>query len=488
MTSDLGVVLASNRGPVSFVETDEGFKIIRGAGGLAGALDPVARRLGEDAMWIAAATSDADRAALHAGAADGLAQQLGYPVYLLDIDEDTYARYYDEVSNRMLWFANHCLWDELDIPPFGKTELAAWHEAYLPVNEQFAAAILETADPTSVVLVQDYHLSVVPGLLRLARPAQQIFHFTHSSFCAAGLERLPEPMATGVVEGMLGADLVGFHTQAWAAEFLTACESCGHRVSRKEGRVEREGRTTWVRSYPISIDATELRERAGGDAAQRWIDRFSTSAETLIVRADRTEPSKNILRGFQAFGALLDRREDLRGKLRFIACLYPSRQSMAEYRSYAELIDRAVAEINSRHPESIDLYMKDDYDRTLAALRLYDVLLVNSIMDGMNLVSKEGSVINRRAGVIVLSTRAGSYEELGDQVIEIADPLNVGETAAAIERALALSISERTNRAEELRARVEARRPEDWIEAQLDDLVALREKGEPLSPPPRTNA
>jgi trehalose 6-phosphate synthase len=331
-------------------------------------------------------------------------------------------------------------------------------------------------------LLQDYHLSVAPGLLRQARPKQQILHFTHSSFCAAGLERLPESMATGVVEGMLGADLVGFHTSAWAAEFLTACEMGGYRVNREEGRVDRDGHVTWVRSYPISIDASELRERARAIAAQSWADQFSASAENLIVRADRTEPSKNVLRGFEAFGALLDRREDLRGKTRFVACLYPSRQSMSEYRSYAELIQRAAAEINSRHPASIDLYMRDDFDRTLGALRVYDVLLVNSIMDGMNLVSKEGSVINERSGVLVLSTRAGSYEELGDQVIEIIDPLDVEETVAAMERALALSTSERARRAEELRARVEARRPEDWIETQLDDLVALREKGEPVTP------
>lgn len=484
MAEDLSVVLASNRGPVSFVRTSEGFEIARGAGGLSGALDPIARQLGADAVWIAAATSETDRAALRAGAADGLANQLGYPVYLLDIDDDTYARYYDQVSNRMLWFANHCLWDELDFPPFGERDIAAWREAYVPVNERFAAAILETADPGSAVLIQDYHLSVVPDLLRAARPEQQILHFTHSSFCAAGLERLPEPMATELVEGMLGADLVGFHTGAWAEEFLTACEMGGHRVNREEGRVDRGKRTTWVRSYPISVDARELKERAAGVAAQRWVDRFSKSAENLIVRADRTEPSKNILRGFEAFGALLDRREDLQGKTRFIACLYPSRQSMSEYRSYADLIERAVAEINSRHPDSIDLYMKDDFDRTLGALRIYDVLFVNSIMDGMNLVSKEGSVINERAGVIVLSTRAGSFEELGDQVIAIADPLDVEATVGALESALALSGSERTNRAEELRARVEGRRPEDWIETQLDDLVALRHKGEPVTPPP----
>ena len=329
MRDDTTIVLVSNRGPVSFVETPDGFDTKRGAGGLAGALDPVARRLGDRAVWVAATTSDADRKAVEAGAADGLAEQLGYPVYLLDIDPETYARYYDVVSNRMLWFANHCLWDELNVKTFGAEELAAWEDAYQPVNKRFAAAVAEVAGRSGLVLFQDYHLSTAPAELRRMRPDQTIFHFTHSSFCGPedGLERVPRPIPQSVIEGLMGADLVGFHVAEWVQNFLDCCERIGADVDRSSGLVRHEGIDTWVREYPIPIDPGDLRERAGGQAVTAWAERFrSGSTGPLVVRADRAEPSKNIVRGFEAFGVLLDRRPDLAGT-RFVACLYPSRQS-----------------------------------------------------------------------------------------------------------------------------------------------------------------
>src|ERR687891_238005 len=148
------IVLVSNRGPVSFRATEEGFETKRGAGGLAGALDPVARRLGDNAIWIAAANSEDDRKALAGGAVQAVREELGYPIRLLDIDPDTYDRYYNTVSNRMLWFANHCLWDELDIKRFGDDELDAWEEAYEPVNHLFAENVVEVAGDQSLILCQ----------------------------------------------------------------------------------------------------------------------------------------------------------------------------------------------------------------------------------------------------------------------------------------------------------------------------------------------
>lgn len=485
MEEGLDVVLVSNRGPVSFASSNGGYDIKRGAGGLAGALDPIARRLGDAAIWIAAATSATDREALHAGAADGLRDELGYPVYLLDIAPETYREYYDVVSNRMLWFANHCLWDELGIAGFGEDEIAAFNNGYTQVNRSFADAVLETAAKDSLVLLQDYHLTLAPGFLRAARPDQVIFHFTHSSFCAAGLERLPDELVRRVVTGMLGADLIGFHTAAWTNEFLTACEWVGAGVDRSEGVVEHGGRRAWVRPYPIPIDVSDLRTRADGDAARSWAERFEQEDVRLIVRADRTEPSKNIVRGFEALGRMLDRRDDLRGTVRFIANLYPSRQTMPEYVRYCEELSATADAINARHPGSIDLYLKDDYDRTVGALCVYDVLLVNSIMDGMNLVSKEGPAVNRRAGALVLSKGSGSFEELGDLAVSIDDATDVEATTAALEYALELALEEREQRAAGLRARVEDKEPEDWIEAQLEDLVAIRDGGEPLTPPPK---
>jgi trehalose 6-phosphate synthase len=482
---DLRVVLVSNRGPVSFVETDDGFDVARGAGGLSGALDPVARNLGDRAVWIAAATSDTDRKALASGAADGLESTLGYPLYLLDFDADSYSRYYDVVSNRMLWFAVHCLWDELNIKDFGAEELSAWSGAYEPVNARFSQAVLEVVEEDSLVLFQDYHLSMAPGQLRRARPSQTIFHFTHSAFCGPeGLERLPAPIPQQVIEGMLGADLLGFHVAPWVEGFLACCERIGATVERSQGLVQHDGRRTWVREYPIPIDAGDLCRVAGGKEARDWAQRFEGETEgPLVVRADRTEPSKNIVRGFEAFGLLLDRREDLRGQARFVACVYPSRQSMSEYRRYSGAIRESVQAVNARYPDSIELFMEDDYNRTVGALLKYDVLLVNPIMDGMNLVSKEGPTVNENDGVLVLSSRAGSYEELGDVAVDIGDALDVEATSKALEQAVDLPPEERARRANELRRRVRERTPSDWIEAQLQDLVEVQNGREPTTPP-----
>ncbi len=485
MDESLRVVLVSNRGPVSFTEIHGSFQTQRGAGGLAGALDWAARELGDRAQWIAAATSDDDREAHKQGATEDLPEELGYRVHLLDIDPDLYEQYYDWVSNRMLWFANHCLWNELDIDDFGARELDAWKDAYEPVNQTFAAAAAELAEEGALVLFQDYHLATAPGHLRRASPDQVILHFTHSSFCGPnGLGRLPKPIPKHVIEGMLGADLIGFHVAPWVEGFMECCELIGLTVDRAAGAVRHEGRCTWVRAYPIPIDADDLRERASGEDAKAWAKRFIEETDgPLVVRADRIEPSKNIVRGFEAFGQLLDRREDLSGHARFVACLYPSRQTLEEYKQYAKRVSDVVAEVNGRHPGAIDLFMENDFDRTMGALEVYDVLLVNSIMDGMNLVSKEGAAVNDNSGVLVLSKGAGSFTELGEDSVEIADPLSVSETASAIESAIDMPPQERSRRAAGLRKRTESTLPQDWIGAQLDDLAAIKAGKEPLTPP-----
>ncbi|CAN5669837.1 trehalose-6-phosphate synthase [soil metagenome] len=483
---DIEAVLVSNRGPVSFeARSDGSFGTERGAGGLAGALDPVARELGDAATWIAAATSEDDRKAIVAGVLDDMPEKLGYELRLLDIDDRTYTRYYNDVANRMLWFAMHCLFEELDVHEFGRQELAAWDEAYEPVNQRFAEAAAEAAGPEAFVLIQDYHLTTAPQRLRAARPEQTILHFTHSSFCGPqGLDMLPGPIPKTIVQGMLGADLVGFHVSPWARAFLDACERIGANVDRDKGLVEHDGRRSWVRAYPIPVHPDELQERARGDSARAWADRFLEGINgPLVVRADRSEPSKNIVRGFEAFGLLLDRRRDLRDA-RFVACLYPSRQEVPEYRRYMQQIHESVMQVNHRHPGSISLIMENDYDRTLGALLVYDVLLVNSIMDGMNLVSKEGAIVNERDGALVLSRLAGSFDELGDHSIELDDPLSVEQTSNALQAAIDMPQAERSQNAEALKRAVRASRPEGWIEAQLEDLAEIKAGQEPKSAAP----
>ena len=491
MSPSVGIAFASNRGPVSFVERDGRFETKRGAGGLAGALDPVARGRGDDAVWIAAATSDADRRAIEQGHTAGLREELGYRVALLDIEPSQYSGYYDTISNRLLWFANHCLWDELAAGP-DIDALSAWESAYVPVNQRFAEAIAKNTSADSLVLFQDYHLSLAPAMLREIDPGRPTLHFTHSSFCGygSGIGRLPTHMARAVVEGMLGADLVGLHEPRWARNFLDCCEALGFEVDDTQGLVLHPGSPTWVRCYPIPIDAADIKERAAGDDTQTWAARQLewAAGRKVIVRSDRIEPSKNIVRGFEAFGRLLDEEPSLRDQVCFIACLYPSRQSLPEYRRYAQKVEEVVADVERRHPGSVALFTEDNFDRSLGALLIYDCLLVNSIMDGMNLVSKEGPAINTRAGVLVLSRGAGSFPELRDGSVVIEDPLDIEETASKLREALRLPEEERTVRAALLKEAAWARKPDDWLEPQLSDLESIRETGAPetsLQQPPQ---
>ena len=479
---DYKIALVSNRGPVSFEKEDEGFELKGPAGGVAPSLHRVAQRLHDRAVWFAAAISADDREAVAAGEMKRVQDELGYRVDLLDIDEETYRRYYDVVSNRMLWFANHCLWDELDIKTFGEDEIAAWHEAYEPVNLRFAEEVARLGDPSWLVLFHDYHFSLAPKLLRELSPDQTIFHFTHSSFCGpAGLDRLPEPLPRKVIEGMLGADLVGFHVNDWMQGFYASCREFGVDVDEGQGLVTYQGRRSWVREYPIPVDAADLRRRAEEPKVQGWRERFLAERNgPIVVRADRIEPSKNIVRGFEAFARVLDRREDLRDS-RFIACLYASRQSMPEYQRYADEVGAAARRVNERYPGTIAFYDEDDFDRTLGAYKVYDVLIVNSIMDGMNLVAKEGAALNETEGALVLSRSAGAFEELGDHAITIHDPLSVDETADALERALDLPRDVRAERSRGLRAQVDSRTPEHWVQEQLDDMIAIRRGGPPIT-------
>ena len=476
------VVLASNRGPVSWVETNGGFETKPGAGGLAGALDSVAKRLGDHAMWIATAGDEDDRKALAAGEVEKVNRELGYSLHLIDIDPTTYDRYYNVVSNRMLWFANHCLWDELGIDSFGEEEIAAWSEAYEAVNERFARAVAKLAPPDALVLFQDYHLVTAPGHLRALGDQYTMGHFTHTSFCGpAGLDRLPRPIPRSIIDGMLCADLIGFHVAPWVEGFYDCCRAIGADVDAARGIVTRGGRRTWVRAYPIPVDVKNLRAQAQGPESRRWATEFDDYGGSTIVRADRAEPSKNIIRGFEAFRRVLERRRP--EPLRFVACLYPSRESMPEYQDQHDEIDKIVADINNDFPDAIELFMEDDYDRTLGALKVYDALLVNSIMDGMNLVAKEGPAVNERSGVLILSRTTGAFFEIGNNAVEINDPLDIDETADAIERALDMDMTERESRASGLRASIEATQPEDWIDAQLNDLQLISDGEEPETPP-----
>jgi trehalose 6-phosphate synthase len=475
------VLVASNRGPVRFLEEDGELVAKRGAGGLVSALAPAVQETG--GLWVAAAMGEEDRRKAEEspdGRLDFVLDDAKYRLRLLSFDPDTYERAYNEISNRLLWFLHHYLWDLPRSPALGEATGIAW-EAYREYNGVFASALAEEVGSTPAdVLVQDYHLMLVPGELRRRAPEARVAYFHHIPFAGPDyLRLLPRELRDELLEGLLGADLVGFQTGRWAENFLASCRLLEDaEVPLRRPWVKWRGRKVRVGVYPISIDARALREAAAGPDVRRKRRALEAwrGERHLLLRVDRAELSKNVLRGFQAFGEFLRTYPGWRRRVVFLALLQPSRRSIPEYRAYTEECLAAAERINAEYREPgwtpIEVRVNDDFDEALAAYGLYHVLMVNSLMDGMNLVAKEGPVVNRRGGAVILSRNAGAFGELGQHCLAI-DPVDVGATAEAIRKGLEMPEAERVARARALRRAAAAITPAAWAGRQLRDLERI---------------
>jgi trehalose 6-phosphate synthase len=479
--SSTDVVLASDRGPVTFVRRAGRLVPQPRPGSVVGVLQSAARAVGGRVAWVSTTTSALDEEAWQGGSYERLGGATASRLEPVFVEPATYRRYYDEAGVRMLWFAHHDLWDELPAKVgFDPTAFSA----YESVNQTVARRIARLCRPGSLVVVHDYQLATVASTLRRLAPGAAVAHFLHTPFAPpAALRRLPGWVAGRVLEGMLSADLLGFQRPAWAEDFMSCCRLLGAEPDVAHGLVRHGNRVTWVRCYPTPVDPAEVLEHAYSAGALRWARRLAASGTRTVVRIDRLDPAKNALRGFQAFGLLLERRPELRGRVRFLAFLVPSRQGVAEYRDYAERTFREVGRINARFPGAVRLYEGDDRERALGALRAYDVLLVNAVRDGMNLVAQEGPLVNQVNGSVVLSARTGAADLLGEGALSLHDPTDTAATAEALERALALPATARRERAGSLRAVITSRHPADWLASQLKDLRAIHDGGEPPSGP-----
>jgi len=450
------VLVASNRGPYRFdPEADGSFRAHPGGGGLSSALRPLLGDPGVEAHWIAAAVTDGDRAAVRAGAVHAPDLDL----VLLDLDPDLARLHYEVVSNQVLWFLFHGMFDLVHRPRFDHDFREAW-AAYTAVNQAFADAITTHAPHGDVVLVQDYQLALVPGMVTDARPDLRVVAFLHTPFCGPTSARV---LPTDVAESLLGSLTrvpVGFHTDRWARAYA---------ASAREILGTASDPPTFV--APLGPDAAHLAEVADSAAARAALAELDAVVHDrrVILRIDRLEPSKNIVRGFAAFDRLLELHPEWRTTVTFVALLNPSREALPEYLAYRDEVTRAVDAVNARWATSawqpIVCDTRDDFAGSIAALERYDVLLVNPLRDGLNLVAKEGPLCNRRDGVVVLSPEAGAYAELQEAVVEV-HPYDVEQAAAALHRALAMAPDERAERAARLRTLAAARSPRTW----LDDL------------------
>ena len=472
--------MASNRGPVSFSRGDNGrISVRRGGGGLVSGLSSVASH--EDVLWVCAALTDADRAAAR-DAPGGMFGLDGTPggseVRMLDIPAATFNRAYNTVANSVLWFVHHMLYDTPNQPQFGLAFRRDW-EAYREYNMAFARALAESCGEAQDVraVVQDYHLTLAPRMLSELSPGIKIAHFSHTPWAPVEYFRLlPDAVATEVLGGILGADHAGFLCQRWADAFIDCCEHVlGAEVDRVRREVSYQGHMTGIGVHPLGVDGPELTERADQpDVAARMAQLSEVIGERkLIVRVDRTELSKNIVRGLAAYRELLLSHPEWLGKVMMLALAYPSRHDLPEYREYAASVQRLAGAIENEFgtPEwqPILLSGHDDYPRSLAGYRLADVLLVNPVRDGMNLVAKEGPIISDRGCALVLSREAGAADELGRDAL-LVNPFDINATVQALHEALVMPETERKRRCESLAAAGSAVPPSAWLASQLSAL------------------
>ncbi|MEX0832334.1 MAG: trehalose-6-phosphate synthase [Actinomycetota bacterium] len=481
------VLIASNRGPVTFAPGEDGELVpTRGAGGLVTALTGSLQATG--GLWVAAAMSDGDRAVSdqHGGGRIKVTtDDTTYELRFLSIAPDVYDGYYTHVSNRILWFVHHYLWDIVRMPAWGAAARKAWDQ-YVEVNKAFATALAEeavTEGGKSAFLVQDYHLSLVPRFLRELVPDALIAHFSHTPIAGPTYTRiLPEWMREGLLRGLLGADVLGFHSEAWAENFLMSSRSIpGARVDLARSRVHLDGREILARVHPISVDAPSMREASGSPAVLKRRQKLMgwKGDSKVILRVDRMELTKNILRGFLAYELFLQRNPQWKKKVKFLALLSPSREAIPEYKTYTKECLAEAERINRKLGKAdwtpIEIKMRDDYLGAVAAYGVYDVLMVNPVFDGMNLVAMEGPVVNRRGGVLILSRNAGAYFRLGRYALPV-NPFDIGDTADALETALTMPEDERTRRARGLSRLVLANPPARWVGGQLADLERVRSR------------
>ncbi len=488
------LIIASNRGPFEYqIEEDGSYSTKRGSGGVVTAVGAISRY--SELIWVASAMTDGDRQratdAREAGETMITPPDSDVSLRFVLADPEAYDGYYNRISNPLLWFLQHYLWDTPRAPDINEETWHAWRHGYEVVNRQFANEIVEVArasETRPLVMLQDYHLYLVPGLIREMMPNVIMQHFIHIPWPDPDYwQLLPREMRSSICASLLGNDIVGFQTNAHARSFMNTCEANldGVDLDYRGRQIHYRGRTIRVAAYPISIDCDAVEAVAASEEALKHEEHLENFLnEHTIVRVDRAEPSKNIVRGFLSYDRFLEEFPDYIGRVNFLAYLVPSRLEVLEYVDYLDDINTIVGRINTKYANAaendgvawqpIQVFIGDDYPRALAAMKHYDVLLVNAIFDGMNLVAKEGALLNQQDGVVILSEAAGAYQQLGPYSITVS-PTDVEGTAAAIHTAITMDPEKRAAWSRDLRELVRRENIRAWIYSQLEDLAQLPE-------------
>ena len=480
------LILASNRGPVEhYVAPDGRPEARRASGGIVTALNSLAQTV--PFTWVASAMGEGDRQIASKFSDSSYKSPL--PGHKIDLryvvtPRRVYHKFYNVLCNPLLWFLQHYMWNPPYNPNVDASVHDAWHSGYLPVNQAFARAIVDQAKTNElppVVIGHDYHLYLLPELVRQELPDAIIQHYVHIPWPTPRYwQMIPSYMARQICASLASADLVGFQTNQDRESFLDSVETFvpDARVDREHHVIHREDISTRVQVYPLSINVAEVQRIANSPRALEHEEKLLSlrSGTSSIVRIDRAEPNKNVVRGFRAFELLLNRYPDLHNKVNFLAFLVPSRTHIRQYQRYMDEIQQLVSQINSKFGtedwEPITTFMENNYTQAIAGMKLYDVLLVNTLIEGMNLVAKEGPVVNTRDGVLVLSETSGAYEQLAEGAIPVS-PTDLEGTMEAIYAAITMPPEERKLRAAVLTEAVSREDINHWICRQLEDICGL---------------
>ncbi len=482
------LILASNRGPIEYYFTeDKQLRLRRGSGGVVTALNSLSNYVELD--WIASAMGEGDReAARRARGRSFKVPSFNNNLHLNFVvsPRDTYHKFYSVICNPLLWFLQHYMWNSPRTPNIDRAIYDAWENGYVPVNQAFAQAVIAEAaanESPPVVMLNDYHLYLASSYIRKEMPNLVIQHFIHIPWPSPSYwQLLPSSMRQAIFSSLCTTDIVGLQTMRDVYNFLHCCQSFMDEadIDYRQQTVQLNGHILQVKAYPVSVDVAGLKKLVSSARLKEDEERLRhLCGEQTIVRVDRVEPSKNIIRGFRAFDMLLERYPQFRGKVKFIAFLVPTRTHLKPYQRYTQEVTQLIEAINNKygteewHP--IDFFYENNYIQAIAGMCLYDVLLVNAVIDGMNLVAKEGPTVNKQDGVLILSETVGAYEQLGQNALTVA-PSDLEGTTQALYTALTMPPDERNKRATGLKRSIEKEDLTHWLLCLLEDAVNLVEE------------
>lgn len=467
-------IIVSNRLPTKARRTADGqLQFTPSEGGLATGLGTIYRE--HDNVWVGWPGLFVEAAEEQQQVADQLRADSMAPVFLT---EDEIRDYYEGFSNETLWPTFHYF------PQYAVYDPQFW-EAYVAVNDKFCRAVLDLAGPHDTIWVHDYQLLLLPQLLRAARPDATIGFFLHIPFPSVELFQML-PWRRELLTGMLGADLIGFHTFGYVRHFLTAvADQLGYPI--QNGVVEAGHRHVWADAFPMGIDYQKYAAAAASEEAQQHERIFREALHDVktILSVDRLDYTKGIAQRIRAFDLLLQRYPEWRGRVSLIMVVVPSRDQVPQYQALKVEIDELVGRINGQY-RSITwnpiqyFYRSLPMDELAGLYRLADVALVTPMRDGMNLVAKEfvASRVHQN-GVLILSEQAGAARELADAII--LNPTDTARLAQAMHEALTMPEEEQSQRIGAMQALVRRYSVQHWTALFMNRLAYTKLKQETMA-------